>query len=299
MNQKQLKYFLKVYESNSISEAARELYISPQGLSKMIFSLEAELQTQLFIHKSNRIIPTDMAAAFALHARNILNEYNLIYSRLIKKQNVRKLLSIPCSYDIPRLFPADLIHQFSVHHPDIRLQFHEYTDNDIISRLKSQSDEIAVLSGPLDTSLYHLRLLFTDSFCVLLHKSHPLASKQSISIADLNGEPMAVKDISSHTSLIQADNFLNHGFYPNIILETSDSRLILNMVEHNYAISIIAGSQAEKIHSDNISIRSFSDADFSKTIYLAYRNDSVLSTEAESFCNALFQFFPDTTSSTT
>lgn len=43
MNIKELISFLKVCETKSISRASKELYISPQGLSKTIKNLEKEL----------------------------------------------------------------------------------------------------------------------------------------------------------------------------------------------------------------------------------------------------------------
>ena len=48
MNTKDLKCFQTVYEEGSIHQAARKLYITPQGLSKNIRLLENELGAQLF-----------------------------------------------------------------------------------------------------------------------------------------------------------------------------------------------------------------------------------------------------------
>ncbi len=45
MNTKDLKCFQAVYEEGSIHQAARKLYITPQGLSKNIRALESELGT--------------------------------------------------------------------------------------------------------------------------------------------------------------------------------------------------------------------------------------------------------------
>ena len=72
MNERQLKYFLEVYSKKSITMAAKELFITPQGLSKTINSLEKELQVQLFEHHQNKIVPTANAAKLAIHAKNIL-----------------------------------------------------------------------------------------------------------------------------------------------------------------------------------------------------------------------------------
>ena len=111
MNQRQLKYFLEVYSLSSITLAAKNLYISPQGLSKTISSLESELGVQLFVHKHNQIQPTSEAARLAIHAQHIINEYDVISNKLFKENTTIKNLSIFCSYDVPQLIPASFFHE--------------------------------------------------------------------------------------------------------------------------------------------------------------------------------------------
>lgn len=45
MDTKHLEYFRSVYEEKSIHAAAKKLFISPQGLGKIIQNLEAEFGT--------------------------------------------------------------------------------------------------------------------------------------------------------------------------------------------------------------------------------------------------------------
>ena len=61
MNTKDLKCFEAVYQENSISRAARRLYITPQGLGKNIRNLEAELETVLFERTKQGVCPTESA----------------------------------------------------------------------------------------------------------------------------------------------------------------------------------------------------------------------------------------------
>ena len=51
MNQKQMEYFLEVYRQGNIQSAADKLYVSRQGVSKMLKSLEEEL---VVVNKKDR-----------------------------------------------------------------------------------------------------------------------------------------------------------------------------------------------------------------------------------------------------
>ena len=78
MNQKQLQYFVTVYQTKNIQTAADRLFVSRQGVSKVIRLLEEELGQKLFIRSVRGVIPTDYATILLPHARQLLEEYDAI-----------------------------------------------------------------------------------------------------------------------------------------------------------------------------------------------------------------------------
>ena len=64
MDLKELRYFIRVYEEKSINKAATQLFITPQGLSKMIQHLEEDLHTKLFIRSMKGMEPTESGNLF-------------------------------------------------------------------------------------------------------------------------------------------------------------------------------------------------------------------------------------------
>ena len=283
MNQRQLGYFLEVYKLKSISQAAEALFLSPQALSKTISALELELAVPLFIHKSNRIIPTSAAANLATHAKNIIAEYDIIENRLFKDKNIQKILSLSCSYDVPQMLNADFFYSFFTEHSEIRVQLREYPDSYIMHQLENNDVELAIIPGPIDSQKFFMEPLFTDSFCLVVNKNHPLANRESISPTDLHHENIVVKDLSSAISETQFSSFLEDGVLPQFVLETTDSHLIHQMAEKNYAIGMTLTYLAEKIKSENIVIIPFTYKWIKKTLYLTHKKDLILSNEAALF----------------
>ncbi len=53
MNIRQLQYFVAVYNQKSFKHTAEYFSVSPQGINKMIKSLEEELEEKLFQRKGN------------------------------------------------------------------------------------------------------------------------------------------------------------------------------------------------------------------------------------------------------
>ena len=64
MEYQRIKYFLKAAKTQNFSQAAKELYISPQALTKQIALLEEDLGVKLF-ERSTRNVHLNEAGIFA------------------------------------------------------------------------------------------------------------------------------------------------------------------------------------------------------------------------------------------
>lgn len=87
MDTKDLRCFRLVYEERSINQAARHLFITPQGLSRIISRLEEELHTLLFERTSSGMIPTKTGDYFTNRVRRFSTVWKiskLRFNRLTK-----------------------------------------------------------------------------------------------------------------------------------------------------------------------------------------------------------------------
>ena len=76
MDLTKLKYFLRICEENNISKAAQGLFLTQQGLSKAIISLEKELTVPLFYRTSEGMVLTKYGEAIKEEAQRILSSEN-------------------------------------------------------------------------------------------------------------------------------------------------------------------------------------------------------------------------------
>ena len=291
MNQRQLKYFLEVYAQHSITLAAKNLFISPQGISKTISSLEEELGVSLFVHKKNRIQPTEDAARLAIHAQHIIDEYDVITEKLFLENMTIKTLPVYCSYDVPQLIPASFFQDFHTQYSEIPINIKEYPDEYIIQQIESNEVELAIVPGPFKPHTIHYTHLCTEPFCLVVNKQHPIAQYDVIPFSKIAGESIVIKDSMSYTSLNQIYNFKDPRQSPNVILETSDVHLIHQMAEDNYALGISLMYLAQKIRSEKIKVIPFQEDLLVKKLYLISNKKNILSSEAKLFMKALSSFF--------
>ena len=87
MNTEELHIFAAVYKCRSFSQAADKLYMSPQGISKVIVRLENEMGVQLFNRTTQGITPTLYADRLYSQAQDI----HLIFERI---KSIEKISSL-------------------------------------------------------------------------------------------------------------------------------------------------------------------------------------------------------------
>jgi LysR family tcuABC transcriptional regulator len=74
MDMRQLKYFVQIVESGSLSRASRQLFIAQPALSQQMARLEEEVGKPLLVRSSRGVTPTENGDALYHHAKFMLRQ---------------------------------------------------------------------------------------------------------------------------------------------------------------------------------------------------------------------------------
>lgn len=194
MTLQQIKYILTIAETNSITEAARRLFISQPSLSNALQDIEKELQTPLFIRRRNGVILTQFGQQFIGYARAVQQQMNLLEDNFINNRpsNIRFSVSTQ-HYTFTANAFVEMVKQFG----EDRFEFilNETQTYQILEDVKnrfsdlgvlylSQSNE-AVLRKEIEQRELQFIPLFTTKPHVFLRKNHPLSTKSIVTLDDL------------------------------------------------------------------------------------------------------------------
>ena len=186
MDTKDIRAFMCLYEEQSISAAARKLYITPQGLSLSLKKMEKELNSQLFVRSNQGIVPTDTARYFYAHAGNIMEQFMQITNHIQKSEYQEKYhLNVAPTLGIIDYLTVRFFKQYKEDHPNIHLTVVENPDRTVKDRMLNGEAEVGFLAGPIDGTLFRAIPFSRHHHCLVIHKDHPLAQKESISYQDL------------------------------------------------------------------------------------------------------------------
>ena len=73
-NLRRLKYFVKIVDIGSLTQAAEGLHIAQPALSQQVATLEGEMDQQLLIRTKRGVTPTEAGKNIDTHASPILRQ---------------------------------------------------------------------------------------------------------------------------------------------------------------------------------------------------------------------------------
>lgn len=262
MNFSQLVNFLKLSEAGSFSKAANELFITQQGLSHSIRSLEDELQVELVERTSRGIRLSEYGELIHPYARSLVEGYSRMLAELgnrAEENAMRLKLALP--YGIFSSVPFRLLLSFREQNPDVTILDTFYPDNGFEERMLADNTDIAIaninshLGRKEDPERFDYIKLYTNKMCVTVNRVHPLARKKEITVKDLAGQSVAVFSTQFYNdySLIQAD-CRDNGVEDIRFFPCAEQSSLLRFAEENYGVAIMAlsldGSEKSVITKD-------------------------------------------------
>ena len=238
LNRKQLEYFIEAYRCRNIQVAANHLYISHQGLSRVIRSLEDALGETLFVRSNRGLEPTDYATALVPHVQILLDTYTRI-DGLQTLAGQQKAVITVYTLDHMMSYPGtEFLLGFYERDPDITLSTVDTSDNRALDVLLGGKADFAIVNGPIDHTRFQSEALFFSRYCFRIHRDNPLASKALLSPSDLDGQQIIGKGREYNCFRRNVDEIINtYALRLDIPLELSDEELLMDLVEHNVAIA--------------------------------------------------------------
>ena len=272
MDLKDLEYFKAVCEQTSITKAAHSLYMTPQGLSKIIKNMEAELEAVLLRRTATGITLTESGQYLYAHLPEFLHTYQHICNeiRCIEQRETHEI-QLLSAYGILRLVTPECLLAFREKYPHIHVFYREYPDRQVERHFLNGEGNVAFTVG--NDALKHVDAVAMEKFEIklLVHKNHPLAQKKFASIGDLANYPLYIESSEFNISHLIMKKCEQAGIIPNIAFETSGFSLCHKMVAKNKGISVTVDFVFDDMGSDDLVMIPFEDGPYEWETYMLSR----------------------------
>lgn len=237
---RQLEYLVAVGEAGTIALAAQRVNVSSPSISSAISQLETDLGLQLFVrHHAQGLSLTPGGRRVFNEAKHILfsaNGLNDLANDIV--QMARGPITIGALSTVAPIVSARLRRSFEAAYPEASVTLKDGSQTDLLRMLGQAEIDVALtydIEIPKDIQFDALASLPPY---VMLSTDHPKAKLPSLTLADLEDEPMILLDLPLSREYFLSI-FHDCGLRPNITERTSDMSMARSLVANGYGFGLV------------------------------------------------------------
>ena len=220
MNTEALEYFIKVYEKKSVTSAAKDLFITPQGLSKTIKQLEMDLETELFYRGSRGVEATEYGEVLYARAKHICYLVEDLKKEISVMSGSKSDLNVVVTYSASSVLPIDLLFGFPKKNSNIKMKLKEVPDEYDVERLfEDEEVDVGLVMINDMCNICDYETVLEGEVVIVVSKDHYLSKKDEISIMELENEDLVLKSVKDGEEHKFVSKCLEYGFTPKVRYE--------------------------------------------------------------------------------
>lgn len=239
MNLRNLRYFVGVAETGSVSLAAELLHRSQPAVSRAIQELEAELGVALFVREGRRITPSAEGWGLLPHARAVLRSADDLGARAhqLASGKVAVLRIGGAASTVESVLPR-LIALYTAAQPNVEVILTLDSGSGLLAALE-RGELDAILTREVSSEFLESRRLFPMHVIAVMKKGHPLEAHSTLSVEDLRNEGLLLgpKPFTSRMLFDAACRAAE--LSPKVVLESPYQGALLALAEVGHGIAVL------------------------------------------------------------
>jgi DNA-binding transcriptional LysR family regulator len=179
---RKLRYFVAAAEESHFGRAAARLHIAQPVLSRQIRALEDELHVRLFERDRRGARLTPAGEQLLSDAPGLLAEAEALTRRVRAAAAPVERFTVAF---MPGITVAAAVHALTARHPGLRVEVLRCGWDDQTQVVRDGRADVSVVRLPADHRGLRLRPLYEEGRVAVLPRTHRLAGKAALAIADL------------------------------------------------------------------------------------------------------------------
>ncbi len=237
---KQLKLFLALAETGSVTGAARVMHITQPTASMQLKDLSTAIGLPLFEIIAKKVYLSGIGNELAETSRRMTVEWEAFEQHVssIKgytKGSLKIAVVSTAKYFIPKILGS-----FCEKYPEIDISLEVLNRDGIIKRLEQNMDDIYIMSMPPLNIEIEDEIFMPNPLVIIAAKNHPLSNQKNLDLHQLKNERFILRELGSGTRMAANIQFKKKKFTPNIRLELGSNESIKQAVAAGLGIGLVS-----------------------------------------------------------
>ncbi len=279
-----LEVFLTIVTERSFSRAAQKLFRTQPAISLALQRLEQEVGDKLIDRGPKDFTLTDAGRTVLEYARRFVNLQQELENSLAELRDKSAGRLTIGANESATLYLLQHIARYRVLYPGVKITIRRSQSSRIPTELLDGNLEMGVISYHPGDDRIQTRKIYSDSLVFVVSPKHRLASRKSISIADLGGETFVAHNVVSPYRELVIRVFREHKVPLRIDLEMPTIETIRKLVQGNLGVAFLPRMCVEQeIEQKLLHEVRVKEMHLNRNIFLVYPARRALSHAAQAF----------------
>ncbi len=237
---RQLRLFLALADTGSVSAAARAMHVTQPTASMQLKEITQAVGLPVYEVIHRRVHLTEAGRELARTARAIAGEWEVLQQKFdamrgLTRGRLKVALVSTAKYFVPRLLGT-----FCAQHPEIEISLEVLNRDGVVARLRDNLDDLYIMSTPPTDIDLDDTVFMPNPLVLVAQPSHPLVRRKQLPIDELDGERFILRERGSGTRMATDRHFSQLKFRPSLRLELGSNEAIKQAVAGGLGIAVLS-----------------------------------------------------------
>lgn len=242
---KQVQLFKSIADHKSVSEAAKELFLSQSAASMALAQLETKLGGSLFTRQGRRMELTKFGLWLRPHVHRLLDTCHTIDMGMRNMDLVSGYLKLASSQTPAEHLVPVLLSSIDSSFPRLEISLAVENTEHVIEGLLDYSFDLGIIEGHYDDERIAQRNWCNDNLVIVASASHPYVQHSNVSLSQLAQASWVLRERGAGTREIFDENIHQHIDQLKVHREYDQINVILEMVARGSYLSCLSRKSVE------------------------------------------------------
>lgn len=240
-----IRVFIHVAESSSVTQGARRANLSTAATSTRIKMLEMQLGAKLFYRDSRGATLTPAGKKLLTHARVLMRQVDYVKSEFAEYgSGLFGHIRIFANTTAVTEYLPEILAQFLAKRPAVTVDLQERLSREIVRGVLDGSADLGLIAGPVEAQGLEVIHYSTDRLLLALPTGHELARRSSVTLSETLDYPHIGYREGSTLFDLMTSQVADLGRTFSMRVQLSSYESICRMIESGVGIGIIPESAA-------------------------------------------------------
>jgi LysR family nitrogen assimilation transcriptional regulator len=272
MDVRQLRYFRRVVECRSFSEASRALRIAQPALGLQVRQLEEELGVSLLSRHARGVVPTEAGQLLYEHAGIVLTQIERARHEVVDiAASPGGKVSIGLTPTVSRILGASLVAKYHAACPNVSLRIAEGLSEELVEWVAADRLDLAFTYNPSSTRGLHLEPLALEDLFVIGPPEGVTAGRATMPFADLARLPLVLPSQPYRMRHSLEKLAAKAEIALHVHLEIDSVEIMKELAERSMGYTVLPlGAVRSEVEAKRLSASRIVEPELRRTLYVVY-----------------------------